>query len=193
MFNIVIQAMREEETADVKAKIAVMDRQVNKVQREVRKMVLEHLAISRTSNLLKGLQLIVIVIDLERIGDYTKNIGELIEMFPSKMDFGPYEERVIHVHEQLKEMFELTKEALSKDSVESGRAVMKIYPTVSRTCDNTIKASVTNNANEAFVPRRDLALVLLMRYLKRVAAHLKNASSAVVNPFPQIGYREGQF
>jgi hypothetical protein len=31
--------------------------------------------------------------------------------------------------------------------------------------------------------------VLLLRYMKRVAAHLKNVCSAEVNPFHRIGYR----
>ena len=31
--------------------------------------------------------------------------------------------------------------------------------------------------------------VLMLRYLKRVAAHLRNVCSAEVNPFHRIGYR----
>ena len=35
-----------------------------------------------------------------------------------------------------------------------------------------------------------VALALYMRYLKRVASHLMNAATGVVNPFHRIGYRE---
>ena len=34
-----------------------------------------------------------------------------------------------------------------------------------------------------------LGLALLLRYVKRVAAHLKNICTAISNPFPAIGYR----
>ena len=35
-----------------------------------------------------------------------------------------------------------------------------------------------------------VAVALYVRYLKRVAAHLLNILSSVVNPFERIGYRE---
>ena len=41
------------------------------------------------------------------------------------------------------------------------------------------------------VQRSAICLVILMRYIKRVASHLKNVCSAVVNPFHQIGFRPG--
>lgn len=35
-----------------------------------------------------------------------------------------------------------------------------------------------------------VTLALYVRYLKRVAAHLSNVLSSVLNPFELIGYRE---
>ena len=34
-----------------------------------------------------------------------------------------------------------------------------------------------------------IVLALYFRYLKRVAAHLTNIASSIVNPFPRIGFR----
>ena len=33
--------------------------------------------------------------------------------------------------------------------------------------------------------------VLIMRYFKRVNAHLKNSATSVINPFHEIGFRPG--
>ncbi len=35
-----------------------------------------------------------------------------------------------------------------------------------------------------------VCLALYARYLKRINAHLTNIASAIVNPFPRIGFRE---
>jgi phosphate uptake regulator len=35
-----------------------------------------------------------------------------------------------------------------------------------------------------------VSLAMYARYLKRINAHLTNIASAVVNPFPRIGFRE---
>jgi phosphate uptake regulator len=49
----------------------------------VRRKVLRYLAIAGTVDLVPGLVLTGIVIDIERIGDYTKNIAELATTYPS--------------------------------------------------------------------------------------------------------------
>ena len=35
-----------------------------------------------------------------------------------------------------------------------------------------------------------VSLAMYARYLKRINAHLTNIASAIVNPFPRIGFRE---
>jgi len=148
-------------------------------------------AISRSSDLLKGLQLTIVVNDLERIGDYSKNIRELIEWFPYRIDFGPKEKSFNELHVKLKSMFRGTREALAENDIKIARKVMKTYERVSKLCDNTIKNTISNSTKGDMVHRRELAIVLMMRYLKRVAGHLKNVCSSVVNPFHKIGFREG--
>ncbi len=193
MYEIVIQALTDETSERVLAQVAQMDRELNDSQREVRKKVFEHLALSRGADILHGLELATIVIDIERIGDYTKNIGELAEMLRSQMVFGKYEETYDQVRELVAEMFELTQQALAKRSTKKGKQAMDLYPEVSRLCDRTTRELIAEQGSEcdSGVTRNDLGLVLLMRYLKRVAAHLKNACSAIVNPFHQIGFRDG--
>lgn len=192
MYEMVTQALTEQTSERVLAQVAQMDRELNASQREVRKKVFQHLAVSRGSDILRGLELAAIVIDLERIGDYSKNIAELPDMLRSPMEFGRFHDAYQRVHELVAEMFELTQSALASHSVEMGKEAMDLYPEVSRICDRTTREVITGGgaANEQ-ITRSHLGLVLLMRYLKRVAAHLKNACSAIVNPFHQIGFRDG--
>ena len=90
MFILAIDALQHKTTQKLMRSLASMDKNMNKMEMEVRKKVFSHLAISRGQDLLIGLQLNVIITDLERIGDYTKNIGELVEMLPGRLDFGRF-------------------------------------------------------------------------------------------------------
>ena len=190
MYEMVIAALTDETSDRVLVQVANMDRELNDKQRDVRKKVFEHLALSRGSDVLHGLELVTIVIDLERIGDYSKNIAELAEILRGPMDLDQHYDAYDRVHELVTEMFEATQVALAKRDPEKGKEAMDLYPEVSRLCDKTTRTLLSDDAG-AELKRTHLGLVLLMRYLKRVAAHLKNACSAVVNPFHQIGFRDG--
>ena len=51
-----------------------MDQEVNALQIDTRKKVLEHLTISPEQDVTASLVLITIIVDVERIGDFAKNI-----------------------------------------------------------------------------------------------------------------------
>ena len=54
------------------------DQEINNFQKNVRKKVITHFAVSNDMNHLpNGLVLLNIVVDIERVGDYTKNILDL--------------------------------------------------------------------------------------------------------------------
>ena len=192
MYEMVIRALVDETSDQVLVQVANMDREINDSQRAVRKKVFQHLAVGRGTDLLRGLELTAIVIDVERIGDYTKNIGELSQMLKGRMDLGAYAAAFQQVHDLVSRMFRLTREALANRSPEKGKAAMDLYPRVSRICDRTLREVLGGEGDgEGCYLRSHLGLVLLLRYVKRVAAHLKNVCSAIVNPFHQIGFRDG--
>ena len=191
MFNIVLHAMHEQSEKGVLAKVARMDKALNSLQRDVRKKVFEHLVISRGRDLLTGLQLTSIVIDLERIGDYNKNMAELLEVFPNRLNWDDYDETFDKVRVGTLEQFECTRRALAGDDEESARKMIRRYDLISKTCDGVLSDLASSHADEDTIEKRFLGLVLIMRYLKRVNAHLKNIATSVVNPFHDIGFRPG--
>jgi phosphate uptake regulator len=190
MFNLVLYVLHEGGDKDTRRQIALMDKALNNLQREVRKKVFEHLVLSRGRDLLTGLQLTSIVIDLERIGDYTKNMAELIDLFPDGMDWSPFEEKYEQVRTYTLEQFENTRKALADQDEEEARVVTKNYDKVSKTCDSVLSGSFEADEDDK-IEKRFLGLVLIMRYFKRVNAHLKNTATSVINPFHEIGFRPG--
>jgi phosphate uptake regulator len=191
MFSIVLHVMQESREKGVRQQIARMDKALNNLQRDVRKKVYEHLVISRNRDLLTGLQLTSIVIDLERIGDYTKNMAELLDLFPEEMEWQPYNKKFTEVRNSTLEQFELTHRSLADDDEKSARRMIKRYDKISKTCDGILEDVIAAEMETSTIEKRFLALVLIMRYLKRVNAHLKNIATSVVNPFHEIGFRPG--
>ena len=62
------------------------DRRINKYERSVRRKIVTHMSVSSKPDINLGLILTSIVIDIERIGDYTKNIVELAVSVPGPFD-----------------------------------------------------------------------------------------------------------
>jgi len=189
MFDLVLMAVREDVQEHLRSRIAAMDKEVNHKQRVVRKKVFSHLSISRGQHLQQGLELITAVIDFERVGDYTKNIAELVEMVPGALRFGEFEEVYQKVEALLTEMFDATMDAFAKQDLTAARRAMSAYDQLSMLCDSTIETIIGDLSGKESLEKRLVVLLLLLRYLKRVAAHLKNVASIQVNPFHRIGYR----
>ena len=62
------------------------DKEINNYQKEVRKKVITHFSISRNiEDFPSGMVLLSIIIDVERLGDYTKNILDLAINYEEKI------------------------------------------------------------------------------------------------------------
>jgi phosphate transport system protein len=85
MFQEARISLRERNDNKLAEHIYDQDIAVNKFEREVRRKVLSHLAVSGSTDLYSGLVLVSIIIDVERIGDYTKNIVEMAQNHPPKL------------------------------------------------------------------------------------------------------------
>jgi phosphate transport system protein len=191
MFVMVLGAIKHLTSHEVREQVARMDKEVNRQQREIRKKVFEHLAISRGRDLLEGLRITSVVVDLERIGDYSKNIGELVDMLPGQLVFEQYEQRFQEVRSLTLSLFDLTRKAVAESDEDQAREAMRVYDRVSKLCDGTIQDVISGETSGETVQKCYLGLVLMLRYMKRVGGHLKNIASAIVNPFDSIGYRIG--
>ena len=84
MFQESINVLRNKDNSESSFDIRKADLKINEFERSVRRKVMTHLAVSGTDDLGSGLILISVVTDIERIGDYTKNIYDLSIKKPDK-------------------------------------------------------------------------------------------------------------
>jgi len=188
MFKASMNSLRKHDNADLPFDIFEKDKEINKYEREVRRNVLTHLTISGVHNIVPGLALVSIVIDVERIGDYAKNIAELAAAHPGKLHGGQYENDLVEIEQILLERFDNIIKVLSEPNIELAKKMMSDHRGISSKCD-TIVNKIIRGEGTPESSTDAVSLALYFRHLKRVAAHMTNIASSVVNPFPRIGFR----
>ena len=149
-----------------------------------------HLAISGSKDLGSGLILTSVVIDIERIGDYTKNIYDLAVNHPKKLVGGSFEDELSTIENNTKEYFNQTIDTFKSQDIDSARNLMQNYKEeISQVSESIVKGIISGKEND-LNSSQAASVVLYSRYLKRIAAHSRNLISSIVNPFERIGYPE---
>jgi phosphate uptake regulator len=189
MFQESRRSLRESDAGEIGIEIYEEDRRVNRYQQEIRRKVLRYLAITGGINVVPGLVLTSIVIDIERIGDYTKNIAELAVAHPHRLTGGRYEEDLKEIEASVGNIFGQIVSILRSMNTHAARTSIRDNLWIRKRCDE-INLDLIRGKEASLSVGDAVAVALYVRYLKRVTAHLLNILSSVVNPVERIGYRE---
>ncbi len=189
MYCAAREVLRESNTDKLPFDIRGMDRKINKYERQVRRRVLTHLTIAGTTNLVPGLALVSVVIDVERIGDYTKNIVDLATKHKKPLTAGVLESALAEVEKVNEDIFPRVIEVMKHQDVELARSVMNLERDTAAKSEEIVARTLTENIPGLTCPNT-VCVAMYARFLKRVNAHLTNIASSVVNPFPRISFRE---
>jgi len=190
MYDASVEALRHKDTAEVDLDIHSADKEVNRSERDVRKKVMTHLVVSGGTNLASGLSLVSVVVDIERIGDYTKNIYDLAVHHPLRLLGGPVEDKLQKVETAVTTDFKGMIEVFRDRDEDKARVIMNNYKEgLSDACEE-ISNSILSGSISGLDSSDATAVSLYARFLKRIASHSRNIVTSVVNPFHRIGYRE---
>ena len=190
MYNASIASLRKSHTSDIDIDIYSMDISINKFERDIRRKILTHLSLGNTSDISAGLVLVSIVIDIERIGDYTKNIYDLAIHHPEKLVIDDVENRIIELENFTTDFFTNTIQSFKEDDTKAASLLMTSYKEKMSKQSDEIVNDIIANKIEGISAGDGAAISLYARYLKRIAAHSRNLISSIVNPFDRIGYPE---
>lgn len=177
--RVVIEKEKEKED------IYKIDQKLNQLQIKVRRDILEHLAINPAQDIIPSLILTTIVVDIERIGDYSKNLIELSHKYPKPLK-GKYIEEIKDLEGKVQNNFKKLIDVYKEQNQELGSRIMEELVKVSKECHSMLEDIVED---ESLSTKEGIIYALLLRYLKRVSVHIKNVASSVVNPFHRLGYK----
>ena len=190
-FKMYLQAkevLRNTENTDLEVDITDEDIEVNKYQREVRKDVFNHLVLTEGEQLSSGLVLVSIVIDIERIGDYTKNIVEVAQNHPQRLHGGKFEDDLLRIENAVDDNFRRTIDVFKTSDEVAARELIKEYKWIPKISDQRLM-DLVRQVDPSITSGSSAALALYFRSLKRINAHLRNVTTSVVNPFHRIGFK----
>ncbi|PIQ08031.1 MAG: hypothetical protein COW71_13885 [Ignavibacteriales bacterium CG18_big_fil_WC_8_21_14_2_50_31_20] len=188
MFKESRRVLRDTDDSNLDIDITNQDFIINKFQREVRKDVFNHLAMSGNSELPSGMVLVSIVIDLERIGDFAKNIVEIAQNHPQRLHAGDFESDLFDLEKAVEDSFGRTIHCFKNSDEKAAFNLLKEYRWVSRKFDAKIE-SLIRGEDATLTSGSAVALAIYLRALKRIFSHLRNVTSSVVNPFHRIGFK----
>ena len=172
-------------TSDERREIYEQDIKVNKLQRTIRKQVIAHLSIHRHSpDLPYCLFLVSLVKDVERMGDYAKNLTEIADFHPHPLPDEELTGELRQIRARVEVIFKQASDVFRESDRERATSLIHEGRNISKNCD----ALINRIAEAGRDGRTTAALVLGTRYYKRLSGHLLNVLSSVVMPLHKLDY-----
>ena len=182
-FDLAMNAIAGGSVASVADEVRRTDRQINVTEMEIRRELVVHFSVHAGGDATEMLVFMNMIKDLERIGDYNKNIFDLAE---EGVSFAEAEdlERILGFRDEVSSRIALMGEILTERDEERARAYIARGDELRREFDALVNGLVHSTGQALYaVPR-----ALLYRFLKRVTAHSLNVVSAVVMPVDRLDY-----
>ena len=191
MFSSAIKYLRRGVKIKKLKKLKKEDKKINEFQQNVRKKVVTHFSVSKNiDNLPNGLVLLNMVSDVERLGDYTKNILDMAIYYPEALVSEELLPELNTLENEVRLRFQKTCESIGRQDIVLAEHLLNTHQeSLAVVSDNIVhncisgKIDFENNKQATVVP-------LYARYLKRIGSHLKNISTTMINPYEYIGYKK---
>jgi phosphate uptake regulator len=172
-------------TSALRTRIYKQDVEVNKLERSIRKRVVAHLSLhANRMDLPYCLFLVGLVKDVERIGDYAKNISEVSDFYQEPLPDDPLVNELLEIRNGVEEMFRSASQIFSTEDREQAVSVISNGRNLAHRADALIVRIAHGEHNSGVTT----ALVLGTRYYKRIGGHVINVLSSVVMPLHKVDF-----
>ena len=174
----------DEDVTKTGSQLDETDKDLNRTERAIRRELLVHGTV-RGAEVDMGLMLAYMSVakDIERIGDYCKNIWNLAQIGVSFKDADDWEELTEH----RERVATLLEKALLAFSSQDSDAVHAMIPAIREDLQN-YDMQIIKFVRSELPGRFSAPRALFYRYLKRISAHLSNTLSSVVMPVDRIDF-----
>ncbi len=168
---------------ETKEEVKGTDRKINASEREVRRILMTHSAVTGDVDLPLVLAYMSVVKDVERVGDYSKNLYDLAKL---GVDFSaaPDGEELRQYREAVGQLIADAADAFESRDVERARSLVAKADGFLDDYDDQVVAQARSDAPaQEAVPR-----ALFFRFLKRITAHVMNLMTSLILPVDQLDY-----
>ncbi len=174
-----------DEDTDPQVRVYDEDQKINKLERRIRRRIVSHLSMRGSrADIPSALIFMNAVKDGERIGDYVKNLHEVAEMMPEGVDRKMYADKLGAISAEISTMFDNTRQAFEESDEELAGKVIKRAKNRGREFEALIREITVSGLDAS----NAVCTVLMLRFYKRLVAHMGNIASTVVMPVDLIDY-----
>ena len=165
-----------------KKEVRSTDKEINEAQGEIRRTLMTHAAVN-LGDLPEVLQYASIVKDAERVGDYAKNLYDLVRYganfdgAPDEDNLAGYRDAVANLILEAAEVFEAINTERAQELINKADGFLDEY-------DANVKAQFASE----LPTDQAVARALYFRFLKRTTAHVMNVLTALVQPLDRLDY-----
>ncbi len=179
MFGAATGTLLDNEILDLN--LASLDSQVNALEEDVRRALLEHLAVDPERELVLSLKLVSVVNEAERIGDLGKALARnaALSRHPRR---GPLVERLRILRGRVDQAFGDTIVCFAERDSSRALAIIERHTSIKADAALLMRALATSDVptNEATV------LALSIHMISRVSSHLSNIASAMTGTYEML-------
>lgn len=172
------------QTPEQRTALYAKDVRVNKLERVIRKSIVAQLTGPNPTDVPFGLLMMSLVKDIERLGDYAKNLADVPtfarEPFPDDAlvkELREISRMVESIAQQVGVVFENSDIERARELTVEGRSLAK-------RCDELVRSIAKSDYSAALT----VQLTLAVRYYKRFDAHMLNLLSGVIMPLHKLDY-----
>ncbi len=166
-----------------KAAVKGADNEINVAQRDVRRSLLVHASVAPATDVAQILSYMSVIKDVERIGDYSKNLYDLarygvnFETAEDRDELAKYRDRVGQLISDAAATFRARDTPGAEALVAKAGGFLDDY-------DRHVKAAYRSEDS----PDVAVSRALYYRFLKRITAHVMNFLTALTLPLDKLDY-----
>lgn len=188
LYNEAWRVITTEETIDrIPQSFYDKDIVVNNQEKEIRRLLFEHLSIRPGHDTSGCLALMSLIKDAERIGDYSKNIFEAGILHGGNIRDIKFYERMIPTQKTISESLPVLAKAFKKSDTKLAQEILTNYTPIKRDCDKILNELFEQEVS----PNEAVVTAMLSRYFKRINSHVSNIASGIVYPLNEIDFVRG--
>lgn len=168
---------------ETKREVKSTDREINAAQRDVRRELLLHAAVNDAVDLPLVLSYMSVVKDAERVGDYAKNLYDLVRYGADFSDAEDYDE-LVYYRDAVGSLIEDACAAFEARDTERAQSLISKADDFLDTHDAHVKGAFSYEGESGDA----VARALYFRFLKRITAHVMNLLTSLVMPIDRLDY-----
>ena len=168
---------------ETKRDVKKTDKEINIAQQQVRQALVMHASVSPTLDIADTLAYMSVVKDVERVGDYSKNLYDLAK-YGADFSTAPDRDQLAEYRDKVGQLIDDSIVVFGNRDSEAAQQLIDKADGFLDEYDSNVKAAFKSEG-----PASDaVARALYFRFLKRITAHVMNLMTALVAPVHRLDY-----